>query len=159
MRATTKSNCWRGLIMAGMIVIPTWAAGVVTGEEEPADFAFTVPKPGTEFKTPAPITAKGVHRLRIDDHVWIFLLDSFGGYYLQNPPVDLLSHGKWEATNIRPRKGIRAIVAVFVGPKGDERIRKWVEVGRWGKISASEVKELPKYRELARVPIVTPPPD
>lgn len=159
MKSTGKLKYWSGLIVVGMSFILAYDGRASAEEKKSAEFAFTIPKPATEFKTADPITASGGHRLRTNEHVWIFLLDIFGGYYLQNPTVELLEDGKWEATNIRPGKGIRAIVAVYVSPKGDERIRKWVEVNRWGKISAGEVRELPGYRELARVPIITPKPD
>lgn len=159
MTRTRTLKHWGGLIVAGMAVISALAGIACADEQKPAEFTFTIPKAGTEFKTAEPIAASGVHRLRTNEHVWIFLLDIFGGYYLQNPAVELLQDGKWEATNIRPGKGIRAMVAVYVSLKGDERIRKWIEVNRWGKISAGEVRDLPGYRELARVPIVTPNPE
>jgi hypothetical protein len=155
----SRSNYWIGLIVLGMTIIPAPAGRMLADDEKTPEFAFTTPKPDTKVAANDPITVSGVHRLGTDEHVWVFLLDSFGGYYLQNPAVEILKNGKWEATNIRPRKGIRAIVAVRVDKKGDERIREWVEVKRWGKISANEVKELCGYKELDRVPIVTPKPE
>ena len=144
------------LVLIGVVAIFAFSGGLLSGVDEPTKFQFTSPKPDTEFKTADPITATGTHRLKTDDHVWMFLLDIYGGYYLQNPPVELLKDGKWEATNIRPRKGIRAIVAVYVDAQGHESVRKWVEAGRWGKILLSELKELHGYEELARLPIITP---
>lgn len=121
-------------------------------------FTIEEPKPDTEINSAAPRTAKGSHALDKDAHVWIFLRDIFGGYYLQNPPVEILEKGKWEASNIRVGAGINSLIAVQVDSTGHERILQWVSVNRWGKIAGEEVKGLSGYKELARVSVKTPKP-
>jgi len=88
--------------------------------------------------------------------VWIFLRDIFQGYYVQNPPAELLSNGKWEATNIRIGKEIRYIIAIYVNREGNETIRGWINRDRFERIEQKEIQALPGYRELARVQIKTP---
>jgi len=156
-RRTAKN--WANFFVFGMIATIMFAGQSLAADKNKTEFAFEVPKPNTEFKTTDIITISGSHRLKTKEHVWIFLVDSFGGYYIQNPAVELLEDGKWEATNIRPSKGIRAIVAVQVNTKGDDQVRKWVESSRWGKISPSEVTTLPGYKKLGRVSIITPKPE
>jgi hypothetical protein len=155
----TKSTFASLLLLLGVAVLALFPEETFAAEKKPVEFAFKVPRPNARFETPEPIIAQGVHKLASNDHVWMFLVDIFGGYYIQSPQVELLKDGKWEATNIRPSKGIRTIVAAHVDAKGHERILRWIEVDRFGKISSKEVKELPGYRELDRVSIVTPKPD
>lgn len=91
-----------------------------TPRPEPSPTPTLVP-PELEIVSPTPeaeitlgsgekILASGTHNLSPEDHVWIFLKDIYGGYYLQNPHVELLGDGTWEAPNIRPRKEIRYII-------------------------------------------------
>jgi hypothetical protein len=121
-------------------------------------FTIEQPKPDTDVKSAAPIAARGRHALDKDAHVWIFLRDISGGYYLQNPPVEILEKGKWEASNIRIGTGINSLIAIQVDAKGHEKIVQWVSVNRWGKIAPVEVKGLSGYKELARVSVKTPKP-
>lgn len=134
----------------------SYAAG--EGSVPQQAFTFEEPKPDTEVTSPAPRSAKGTHHLDKDAHVWMFLRDIFGGYYLQNPPVELLENGQWEEGNIRIGKGIKYLIAVQVDVTGHQSVLQWVNVNRWGKITAEEVKSLSGYKELARVSVKTPNP-
>lgn len=108
-------------------------------------FRILDPKPDSEFSGDytKPITVSGEHTLDPTAHIWIFLKDIYGWYYLQNPPAELFPNGKWEATNVRLGKEMRYIVAVSVGSQGHERISLWVKAKRWGAIDEEEIKSLP----------------
>jgi len=129
-----------------------------TPTPKPPMVEILTPSPETEFNLGPneKILASGAHNLSLEDHVWIFLKDIYGWYYLQNPHIELLADGTWEATNIRPRKEIRYIIAIYVNSQGHERIQGWVRAERWGNIGEGEVKGLEGYLELDRVPIITP---
>jgi len=100
-------------------------------------------------------TISGTHNLSPKDKVWIFLTDTFGGYYVQNPRATILDDGTWE-TAIRPGQGIIYIIAIYVNSEGDKVIQGWVDNGQFGKIEAEKVQALPGYLELDRVRIKTP---
>jgi|GEM_PF-4373000 len=141
-------------------LFPSQAPRKATGKKatgaQPGPFRISVPLPDKGFKPGDIITSKGTHKLSPDDHVWIFLRDIFQGYYVQNPPAELLSNGKWEATNIRIGKEIRYIIAIYVNREGNETIRGWINRDRFERIEQKEIQALPGYRELARVQIKTP---
>jgi hypothetical protein len=122
----------------------------------PLKLGITFPPPNTKFAEGDKITIKGTHNLSPESNVWIFLKDIFGGYYLQNPPAELLSNGNWEATNIKLGREISYIVVIYVSPKGNESIEGWVQAKRWGRIPQQDIKALSGYRELAKVKIITP---
>jgi hypothetical protein len=115
------------------------------------------PKAGTSFISDTPISISGTHTLPTTAHVWFFLRDAYG-YYLQNPPAELLATGKWSQDNIRPRTGIKMIIAVRVDDKGHQMLLGWVASALWGQIPAATVQSLGGYEELDRVSIVTPNP-
>ena len=120
--------------------------GAGEGGSSQTVFTFDEPKADTEVISAAPGSAKGTHALDKNAHVWIFLRDISGGYYLQNPPVEILEKGQWEADNIRIGAGIKHLVAVQVDGKGHERILQWVKSNRWGRIDAEKVKALSGYK-------------
>jgi len=120
------------------------------------DFKIISPSKNAKFNVDQRIVMEGTHNISSSSLVWIFLKDIFGGYYLQNPPVELLNDGTWEATNIKIGKEIRYIIAVKVNSKGNVAIKSWVKNNRWGKIKQAEIKGLPGYEELSRVKIITP---
>jgi len=123
-------------------------------------FLITSPKTEEELEAGTPIQVSGTYSsLPKDTHIWLFLIDVFGGYYLQNPVVEILSKSQWEQNNVRPGKGIRYIVALQVDKQGHQRVSGWAGVGRWGRIPAEEIKTLPGYEELDRVKVKTPSPD
>lgn len=78
------------------------------------------------------IEVSGTHSMPLSAFVWILLGDSYGNFYLQNPPVILRRDGTWSATNIRPGQGITAIHAVYVNSKGNEIFRKMIRNNEWG---------------------------
>jgi hypothetical protein len=127
-----------------------------TPRPSPGTFIITSPTPDTQYKGKEIVTVSGSHNRTLGDHIWIFLKDIFGGYYVQNPPVELLTDGTWVATNIRPGRSIRYILAIYVNPDGNRLIRGWVRMNRWSRIEEEEVKALPGCVELARVSIRTP---
>ena len=133
----------------------TEAAPASAPATQRAVFQITDPKPEAQLKPGQPIRVQGTHRLPVDSCVWIFLRDSFGGYYLQNPAVELLPDGKFRQDNVRPGKGIRYITAIQVDAEGDKQIRRWVEVSAWGKISRETIKGLSGYKALSEVPVKT----
>lgn len=138
---------------------PVSSKAVTEVEPKEAEFRFFDPKPDTACEPGKRIGASGLHRLATNDHMWLFLEDVFGGYYLQNPPATLFPNGQWEQNNVVPGKGIRCIIAVRVDEDGHKRVRGWAEVNRWGKILVDEIQSLPGYGELGRVRIITPDPD
>ena len=103
-----------------------------------------------------PIEVEGHHNLPLDTHVWIFLEDIYGNYYLQNPPVRLSADKSWCASNIRPGREIRYIIVLRVGDRGHRIIQRWVKDQRWSAIDQEEIEGLEGYRELARTLIQTP---
>jgi hypothetical protein len=121
------------------------------GELPKTQFAFTDPIPDLTMPSAAPRAAHGTHRLELNTRAWLFLRDIYGGYYLQNPPVDLLANGQWVAGNLRIGTEIDALIAVQVDEEGRRRILDWVGANRWGRIGADEVKALSGYKELGRV--------
>jgi hypothetical protein len=77
------------------------------------------------------IKVSGTHTMPLQSHVWILLGDSFGNYYLQNPPVILRRNGTWKATNIRPGMGITSINAVYVDTIGNKTFEEKVRNNNW----------------------------
>jgi hypothetical protein len=108
------------------------------------------PKPGER------ISVSGEHSLPAESHVWLFLIDNFGGFYLQNPEVELLGGGKCEHNSVRPGKGIASLVAIQVNANGHGHVLGWAKNNRWGKINRDEIKALPGYVELTRIRFATP---
>jgi hypothetical protein len=81
-----------------------------------------------------PLTARGTTTLPENAKIWTVVEDIFGGLYLQSPPVDIHSDGRWIATNIRPLKEIKEIIFVQVGPEGDRSFRGMVERQEWSRV-------------------------
>jgi hypothetical protein len=121
-----------------------------------AKFKIVIPSPGQEVEPGKRTSASGEHSLPAESHVWLFLIDNFGGFYLQNPAVEFTKDGQWEHNNVRPGRGIASLVAIQVNALGNERLLGWAKNNRWGKINRDEIKALPGYTELARVRITTP---
>jgi len=131
-------------------VLTLVAARSIAGAET---FTITSHEPGASFAVGVGVTISGKHSLSASNPVWCFCRDATRGYYLQNPPVEILAD-TWEASNIQPGQGIDTIVFCQVDKVGDERLRKWVEQKRWGKIDEDEIKKLPGFRELARLKVM-----
>jgi len=143
-----------GCNTSGPATPPTSASSPVPAPVNP-QFKILSPKPNTTLDVNITTTISGTHNLSPKDKVWIFLTDTFGGYYVQNPRTTILNDGTWE-TAIRPGQGINYIIAIYVNSEGDKVIQGWVDNGRFGKIEAEEVQALPGYLELDRVKIKTP---
>jgi len=76
-------------------------------------------------------------------HVWVILQDTYGNYYLQNPPVSLLPDGRWIATNVLPGHGIVLFHFVRVGSGGHANFLQMVARRAWGAF-----KSLPGDSEI-----------
>jgi hypothetical protein len=78
------------------------------------------------------IEVSGTHSMPLTAHIWILLSDSYGNFYLQNPPVMLRRDGTWIATNIRPGPGIIAIHAIYIDTEENEIFRGKARNNQWG---------------------------
>lgn len=101
-----------------------------------ATFQIQTPAPGTSFPTGSVIEASGSHALDFNSHVWTILRDTYGHYYLQNPPVTLDSHGTWNAKNIHLGHDIVEILFVKVTAKGNDEFLRKVKHQEWGAFDA-----------------------
>jgi len=68
------------------------------------------------------------------EHVWVFLRDCYGRYYLQYPsPV--CSGGRWDMANIRVGREIAAIEFWGVNDAGDKALQskagEFIDAGKW----------------------------
>jgi hypothetical protein len=77
------------------------------------------------------IEVSGTHSIPLTAHIWILLSDSYGHFYLQNPPVMLRRDGTWIATNIRPGQGITAINAIYIDAEDNEIFKGKVSNNQW----------------------------
>ncbi|HPG42064.1 MAG TPA: hypothetical protein PLP19_22190 [bacterium] len=80
---------------------------------------FEVEYPQNQQRLPANqvITAYGTHSISLEENVWAVLGDTYGNFYLQNPPVQLRNE-RWSCTGIRPGNGIIEINFVRVTNAG-----------------------------------------
>ena len=93
----------------------------------PTDFRVTSLYDGQQISNDSIITAQGTYSSAGSGQVWVVLKDSFGNYYLQNPPVEFQQGGQWIAENIRPITGITSIVFLYVTPDGNAAFQKKVD--------------------------------
>ena len=84
------------------------------------------------YKFHLPLKARGVTRLEDSANIWVVLQDEYGGYYLQNPPVQI-KNGEWSSYNIRPLHGIKRILWLRVDAEGHSLFLRKVDRGEWGK--------------------------
>jgi class 3 adenylate cyclase len=97
-----------------------------------------------------PMRIEGRFQGRLDFHVWVVLEDSYGNYYLQNPPVKFSNDGRWEARNVVPGLGIEVVDFVRVSDAGNGQFTQMVARHCWGAFL-----ELPdESKMLASVRIV-----
>lgn len=126
----------------------------------PPELEFSSPVPDSQYSLGEDdsIIVNGTYKNLTpeESYVWLFLVDIFGGYYLQSPAIILLNDGTWEGTNIRPLEEIRYVVAIYVSPGGNQVLEGWVDDELFGQLDASRVKGVDGYQELARVKIITP---
>ena len=64
--------------------------------------------------------------------MWAILLDTYGHYYLQNPPIVLNPDGSWHAKNLHLGHDIVEIVFVKVNRNGNEDFLRKVKDQDWG---------------------------
>lgn len=142
------------VFLAAMVVL---ASGQGTAQvRSESQFKILSPTGKQKLEPEKRITVSGEHKLPKDVIVWVFVVDNFGGYYLQTPAAVLLSDGTWEQRNVWPGKGIGYVVAVLVNDKGNERLLGWAREKRFGKIAKEEIVAIPGYKELDRVAVETP---
>lgn len=96
---------------------------------------FEFPEEGDTLSAGTVIESRGTHTLSSDVYVWIVLSDSFGNYYLQNPPIHLREDGSWIGRNIHLGSGIIQIHTVLVTDEGDEEFRRKVSNNEWGSFN------------------------
>lgn len=169
MKTDTHANYLR-IILGAVLILTILLSTSCSASSSPTPTDTPAPAPTEsaielqlEFSTPSStastfkegdiIIADGTHNLPQESFVWIFLKDSYGGYYLQSPAVDFYSKSNWEATNIRLGKGIISIVAILVDVDGNNTVEHWVATNLWGQINENEIKGLSGYRELNRIRI------
>lgn len=130
-------KCWQTMIIIGFVNV-VFVACVpspppVTSLE---NFRFESPQSGAVISVNSKIVCRGSYSLPsgmklADVHVWIVQRDGFRNYYLQNPPVELQSGGKWEVPNIRVGQGITQISAVQVNQSTHKAFVEKVEKNDW----------------------------
>ena len=96
--------------------------------------SFSITSPAIEKTYPAGsvIEANGRHALDAHSNVWAILQDTYGHYYLQNPPLVLSSDGSWRATNLHLGHDVVEIIFVSVTKTGNEHFLGKVKDNDWG---------------------------
>jgi hypothetical protein len=112
-------------LAVGLAVALTLADVSLAAEARKADveFQITRPKCGEQLKPGKAYVAEGNHRRPMTTTAWLFVVDSCGGWYVQNPAIRLKRDSAWELTNLRPGTEIEAVVAIEVNSLGTERVR------------------------------------
>ena len=95
-------------------------------------FQITSPTNGKSFSAGSVIDANGKHSLDINSFVWAVLRDTYGHYYLQNPPVVINSDGSWRSTNLHLGHDILEIIFIKVTTNGDDHFLVKVKNNDWG---------------------------
>ncbi|MEI6152320.1 MAG: hypothetical protein WCQ10_07320 [Chitinophagia bacterium] len=80
--------------------------------------------------------------------VWVVLQDTYGNYYLQNPPVVFFNDGRWHSVNIVPGADIASISFIEVDQSGNQLLRVMVKQNNWNgfKILPQNSKNLATVR-------------
>lgn len=97
-----------------------------------AAFQIQSPEAGAAFAAGSIIEAHGSHTLEVNSSVWAILSDTYGHYYLQNPPVTLSSRGTWHVNNIHLGHDIVEILFVKVNTPGHNDFLRKVKRQEWG---------------------------
>lgn len=97
-----------------------------------SSFQIISPIIGKSFSAGSVIEASGKHSLDTTDFVWVVLYDTYGHYYLQNPPVTLEADGSWHAKNIHLGHDVVEIIFVQVTQNGHESFQQKVKNQNWG---------------------------
>ncbi len=97
-----------------------------------SSFQIISPTIGESFSAGSVIEANGKHSLDTRSFVWVVLHDTYGHYYLQNPPVTLNLDGSWQAKNLHLGYDIDEIIFVQVNQSGYEDFLQKVKKQDWG---------------------------
>ena len=97
-----------------------------------SSFQITSPATGKSFSTGSVIRADGQHSLAESSFVWAILRDTYGHYYLQNPPVVINPDGRWHATNLHLGHDIIEIIFIKVNTNGNDHFLGKVKNKDWG---------------------------
>lgn len=121
----------------------------ITAPPLPADsgggFFVTAPVDGQVVRSKdLPLKVQGRY-IRDPGLVWVVLQDTYGHYYLQNPPLQILSDGRWEATNVLPGPNIAFVHFVQVDKRGHRQFEQMVKQGAFGSFD-----RLPKASTILR---------
>ena len=101
-------------------------------EELPATVMMMTVPTKADFPLKGPtVNARGTHSLPLGAHVWATLEDSYGNFYLQNPPVALHSDETWTAI-LRPGKGITGVAIVLANASANDVFEQKVRNEEWG---------------------------
>ena len=110
-------------------------------------FSILSPENGKSFRVGNVIEANGRHSLDPNSNVWAILRDSYGNYYLQNPPVSIDIDGSWLSTNLHLGRDIQEIIFVQVTNQGNDVFLRKVKNREWGAFSSFP----PGTKQLGRV--------
>lgn len=113
--------------------------------------AFTFSAPETWEQEEDHFVLHGAHHLKEKDHVWLFLMDSYGNYFMQYPAVRLKENAQWKAYNIRPSQKTREVIAVKVNHKGHDFLTKRVEARDFGGKPLDWVESLYGYKKVGEI--------
>jgi len=95
-------------------------------------FQITSPTVGQAFSVGSVIEAHGRHALDHNSSAWAILWNTYGHYYIQNPPIDLTPDGSWRATNMHLGHDIIEIIFVRVTKDGNDYFLEKVKNNNWG---------------------------
>jgi len=97
-----------------------------------SSFSITSPTIGKAYFAGSVIEALGRYTLDHKSNVWAVLQDTYGHYYLQNPPIVLSSDGSWNATNLHLGHDILEIIFIKVTSNGNDHFLEKVKNDDWG---------------------------
>jgi hypothetical protein len=97
-----------------------------------SSFQIISPIIGKSFSAGSVIETNGKHSLDTINFVWVVLHDTYGHYYLQDPPVTLTTDGNWHAKNLHIGHDIDEIIFVQVTQRGHQGFLQKVKDNDWG---------------------------
>jgi hypothetical protein len=80
----------------------------------------------------SPLTITGTYSTKGSRQVWVLVQDTYGKYYLQNPPVAFGDTGQWTASNIITAVGTIKILFVCATAQGNSVFQQMVATGPSG---------------------------
>jgi hypothetical protein len=105
-----------------------------------SSFQIISPIIGKSFSAGSVVEANGKHSLDTHSFVWAVLHDTYGHYYLQNPPVTLNPDGNWISKNLHLGHDIDEIIFVQVNQSEHEDFLQKVKNHDWGAFDALPAK-------------------